>query len=528
MAPLPVLGSYYVGVLPFVTGFLYFWTDMSRSATAGVRLAPAAFGMSMLFLWMKTWQAVFARRVTATITGRSSPELTIRCLLATAMNQAIIQPAGLFLLAFSIPVLLPIPWVFAFHQNVTVFGVEERSNPGRAFTRALRQTRLWPAQNVAMLIILLSFAMVVAVNVASGLVAVPALFKMLLGFETTFTRSTWSFLNSTFLATVFLISWLCVDPLIKTLYALRCFYGESIVTGEDLKADLREFAPVSGRAALVAALILMAAAPRIEAAQQLDQSPAAGRPAPAKVSPAELNRSIDEVLQRREFQWRMPREKAAVNEGESKGALARFLDGVLKTVTGWIKTVVRWIDKALDWIMEKLLGRDRRAAGESFTWIGVVRVLIAVLLLVAVIAAGLLLYRMRVCRGVRRDAMVEPLVAIPDLGDENVTAGQLPEDGWLKLARELSARGELRLAIRALYLAGLAHLAQRELISIARFKSNRDYDHELRRRARALTGLQSAFAENVGIFDRVWYGLHEVTQETLQQFELNLERIRTC
>ena len=120
------------------------------------------------------------------------------------------------------------------------------------------------------------------------------------------------------------------------------------------------------------------------------------------------------------------------------------------------------------------------------------------------------------------------MVAVPDLADENVTASQLPEDDWLRLARELLSKGELRFALRALYLASLAHLAQRDMISLAKFKSNRDYEQELRRRARALPDLQDAFAENVGIFDRVWYGLHDVTREALQRFQINLEKIQAC
>ena len=37
-------------------------------------------------------------------------------------------------------------------------------------------------------------------------------------------------------------------------------------------------------------------------------------------------------------------------------------------------------------------------------------------------------------------------------------ASQLPEDAWLKLAREMVEKGDLRLAVRAMYLAMLAHL----------------------------------------------------------------------
>ena len=78
------------------------------------------------------------------------------------------------------------------------------------------------------------------------------------------------------------------------------------------------------------------------------------------------------------------------------------------------------------------------------------------------------------------------------------------------------------------YLASLAHLGQRNLIGIAKSKSNREYEQELRRRTRAIPQIQNAFAQNVAIFDRVWYGLHEVTQETLQEFENNFQQIRSC
>jgi hypothetical protein len=89
-------------------------------------------------------------------------------------------------------------------------------------------------------------------------------------------------------------------------------------------------------------------------------------------------------------------------------------------------------------------------------------------------------------------------------------------------------RGELRLALRAFYFATLAHLAAREMVTIARFKSNRDYETEVNRRARGLPELRAAFAANVSAFDRAWYGLYEVSSEGLAQFRSNLQRIRSC
>src|SRR5436190_21100441 len=62
-----------------------------------------------------------------------------------------------------------------------------------------------------------------------------------------------------------------------------------------------------------------------------------------------------------------------------------------------------------------------------------------------------------------------------NLESENVLASQLPENEWLLLAREKMEAGELRLALRALFLATLAHLGEKRLLQIGRSKSNGDY-----------------------------------------------------
>jgi hypothetical protein len=133
----------------------------------------------------------------------------------------------------------------------------------------------------------------------------------------------------------------------------------------------------------------------------------------------------------------------------------------------------------------------------------------------------------------RRRPQVQPILATPvsaapDLADENVLADELPREGWLRLGRQLTERGELRLAVRAFYLAALADLGHQELIRVARFKSNRDYEHELRRRASRRPELVSAFAESVRLFDRVWYGRYEVTASELRDFASALGRMEAC
>jgi hypothetical protein len=84
----------------------------------------------------------------------------------------------------------------------------------------------------------------------------------------------------------------------------------------------------------------------------------------------------------------------------------------------------------------------------------------------------------------------------------------------------------LRLALRAFYLASLARLAAGDLITIAKFKSNRDYERELQRRAHAFPEVLSTFAQNVSVFDRVWYGLHEVNPDLVADFAGNVQKIK--
>jgi hypothetical protein len=115
--------------------------------------------------------------------------------------------------------------------------------------------------------------------------------------------------------------------------------------------------------------------------------------------------------------------------------------------------------------------------------------------------------------------------AAPDLAAENVRADDLSTDRWLRLAGELAEKGELRLAMRALYLATLAHLADREMITIEMHKSNREYERELKRRAHEHQELLSIFSSNLNFFERVWYGMYRVARADFDDFANRHQRM---
>jgi hypothetical protein len=97
----------------------------------------------------------------------------------------------------------------------------------------------------------------------------------------------------------------------------------------------------------------------------------------------------------------------------------------------------------------------------------------------------------------------------------------------LDLARQLAEKGSLRLAIRAFYLASLAGLADHELITIEKFKSNQDYEMELHRRAHQKEGLLAAFSKSREIFERVWYGMYNISRPDLDNFAAIQKKVMT-
>jgi hypothetical protein len=223
----------------------------------------------------------------------------------------------------------------------------------------------------------------------------------------------------------------------------------------------------------------------------------------------------------------MPREKVVEPESKELGFFDRLLKRIGKFFRDILKDVANWIDR---WL-RKLFSRQRHSVpnGSGYGWILAEELLLYGLLGAAVIGLGLLIYRTwRPPQNLEVAVASQPLESAPDLSDQIVGAEQLPEDGWTRLARELLARGEFRLALRAFYFASLANLAERNLIQLAKFKSNRDYERELRRRGHAFPDLLSLFSENVSVFDRMWYGMQEVSGELVNRFAANVERLRSA
>src|SRR5213078_3295729 len=118
--------------------------------------------------------------------------------------------------------------------------------------------------------------------------------KMLLGIDTVFSQVGIGLLNTTFFTAMVGLTYLCVDPILKAIYTLRCFYGESLRSGDDLKAGLKQFTPAT--AAAFAALFLFAAP--LHAAENAKPAPTPQRTA---VKPSDLDHAINKTIQERKY-----------------------------------------------------------------------------------------------------------------------------------------------------------------------------------------------------------------------------------
>jgi hypothetical protein len=524
--------------------------------------------MSILFIWMKVWQSAFADRLLASVKGGTYESRGIRQTINATIIQAAIQPWGFIILPVSFIIMLPFGKAYAFFQNVTVKGNGREPDIMKVAATSSKLADYQPGQNfiaiwlmspiqliitglfIFILIPVMKFTnpdipseavavicmiamiplciigILTALNIGAVLLLLPFLLKTLFDIETPFSLSASNFANTTFFALVWCLSYLVIDPVMKTAYVLRCFYAESVRTGDDILQSIRR-AGIPSIIALTLTLLFIHALP-VHADNkfpgQADQEAAFS----IAVNPAELDRAIDSVLKNPEYAWRMPREKNEAAENKNS-FIGRVISSIGDTVTDWLKKAWDWMkkfrkfwDRLISWIMPNS-SNSLSEKNKNLTTAAKIMI-ISGLAFIALIACYLVIRTLREHAAFRIKAPAEPAV-IPDITSTDTIATDLSRDGWLEMARDLRERGDLRLSLRAFYLSTLSFLSEHELILIARYKTDSDYASELRRKTRA-SALYEPFNESIKIFQQSWYGMHDVTAGILDRFAAVQERIR--
>ncbi|MFA6959587.1 MAG: hypothetical protein WC205_02415 [Opitutaceae bacterium] len=531
-APAVAWAIYLTGTVPWVLGLGYFWAATSWFAPRPEAILWQALGLGALYLWSKVAQAEFCGRLRALRFGEEPKPLSVRGLVRTADRQARVQGWAVLLMPVAMVLTLPAAVTWMFFENVTALAATPDAGGESLARRAWREALRWPGPAHLALLLFSGVWLCVWVNIASAFYLVPWLARTLLGLENIFGLSGWSAINSTLFALVTILTWLAVDPLVKCYHVLRTFYGEARHTGEDLRLEIRRPA---GRAAMArgsrVAMILLAtgllagagpAAVRLRAVEAV-----------APLMPVEVDRALDEALRDRDFRWSLqplPVEEAADAED---GLIKRFVRQGFELIIQVVRDVHEALQRFADWIdglfknkKDVVKHKEPKAAPSSFDTAVLIRWVLYALLGLCLVALGWILWTSWKKRppAPRTLSPLSTNALAPDLNDEKLEASRLPSHEWLELARTQLARGEWRLALRALYLGSLASLGARGLVNLARAKTNLDYERELTRRAAGRTELVAGFRARRLSFECVWYGRVSAEENQVRTWLAELER----
>ena len=492
-APLATPVCHWIGSVPFALGLLVFWNDMTGPRTSDATCAKESLALAGLLLWMNCWRTVFAGRVERQVGGRAAEPWTRRRLWRLVASQAVCGGTKLVVLPLALVITLPLAWVVGFYRYAGALAGGEDLDLPQLFGRARKLAGFEQRQSWGLLLILSILYVILLVNIAIVLAVLPQLVRILTGYESVFSRSGTYFVdNPMFWLGALALAWLALDPFVQAVYCVRCFQLESRETGEDLRAALRMLRK-SAAAAVLAVMLCTA-----------------GR---AQVTPANLDRSIEETLRSPEYGWQAASDNA---RAARVPWLVAVTDRVVDSAKQALRSMARAIDQLAEWLREKF-GRPSKPEipappGAALHW--------SIYLLIAAIAGLAVLIAWRLRRaGARKPALVGgALGAAIRLEDEHLLADQLPEERWMALAESCEREQDLRSALRALYLANLAWLGHGEWIAIHAGKTNREYELEVRRKARAFPEACAWFAQNIASFERAWYGFHEVSAADTEAF----------
>ncbi|MBN4074098.1 hypothetical protein JYT61_00905 [bacterium AH-315-E10] len=574
-APLSAVAIYFIGTIPFVTMLLYFCYDMSNNPFAKEHIVISTLMLALLFIWMKSLHSIFASHLLAFKCNDSPPPLTLRSILKRCKSQAFFQAIAIPANLIALVIVIPFAWCHAYFQNITVLDNDDISIT-QLHNQSQQQAKLWPKQNHFVIwvfspwllffatstSVLLSLAMkeampyqllnlgivlfliyfmffiilsplgiVLSVSIAVSIFVLPYFMKLFLDMDTQlYTSAASTVISPMFIVIVSIICYMIMDPLIRTAYVLRCYYGLSLTTGRDLLVDLKHIkqkqllSRQTSIIALSAIIFLSTATSNVRADTNTTPSPS------PKIEHKELNDAIEDTLKQRKYNWRLPTDFLDLND---ELAELSWFETQIEKFVNFLKIIKKWVVKLANFIEQLFPSSSSNVDGSEGSgsfWQKLLKVAAAILLIVAII---LIIYILIKYLKRRKQLIVTPAsgVAVPvkiDLEDEHIDAQQLPENEWLELAAEMLKKGELRLALRALYLATLVHLGAENLIRIKKFKTNSDYVTELRLHQHSIPELIAKFTHTVNSVDSIWYGDHIATQDIFDDCQNNLNDIRNA
>jgi hypothetical protein len=194
----------------------------------------------------------------------------------------------------------------------------------------------------------------------------------------------------------------------------------------------------------------------------------------------EDERRLTEILQRPEYARKINQESALTRQ------INRFL---------------KWFQ---DWMRDLVPKPAPMSSGSAFIISKAAQIFVIALALgVLAFVLKLFLPRMLRARKAKRKVKATARIVLGERLEPDQSALDL-----LSEAEALARRGELRAAIRKAYIALLVELSERKIISLAQYKTNRDY----LRAVREVEPLYGSVKQLTDSFERHWYGLAQADE----------------
>ena len=513
---------------------MHFWSIMSSKLIMPYEISRFALLLTLLF-WIKvTGQAIYCRALMSTLMDEK-PGFSLSDLSNTALNAIFVHPFAIIFLIISSILLFPMGYAIIFSQYLFIASTEH----GISIVKTLKTSYRFATQETIyqhlVLCFLISLFLIIFSNTTLTLFLLPQMLKKLFNLETVFTQSAFSFLNTTFIMIAICISYLIFDPICKGFYVKLYFHVKSRSSGEDIMAECRRLSQKrdikKGFIGMLLIIGLICAFPyhglARESHKKISDNMGNLYKRIEKSQVEELDRAIIEVSKNDIYRWRY-RDKKAMKPKKENGFILQMIEDLFRTLGNWLEPVVRFLDKTINRIikaLKKWFSMDdwfRKEPTEPF-WSDIWPQLLTTVTVLIFLMGVIYLFwqhhkdKVTIIQSKKRK--------IPDLREEEVDATKLEEEEWLKLGKELRAKGELTLALRSVFLAILSFFHRKNYLSFERYKTNYNYLSEVRENSRNNMNMVDQFRLCIDIFERSWYGKYPVDMETLERFQTHQKAI---
>jgi hypothetical protein len=527
---------YYSGAAPLVLCFIPMWVVNGQIRLSdGALLAEAALltGAYLLRAWSV---ASYMQRVRERAFGVSRPAPEGASAQLAAIGRLVVWKIVLSSAALvGLTTIAGATWCYSACQFASLEAREDGSKR-HSLGGCIALSSQWFGDGLLLFLMMLPLWIAVWLNGLIVAFLVPQLLHSIFGVNTLLSTPMGMFAlfrSSAFWLSLFAGAWLALDPIVKCSFVVVSQHLQSRREGDDLRSLLASLprehqkkaqmiaSTSAGRTVATGVLVVLAAV-------------LAGT-SPVAAARAAQTRSIAETTADTAHQAEIQKLRRALDE-ESRRAIYRWHDVEHPSPPTWFDKLLEKIQQrserawnAFQNFLRKLWPRGlnfspRKEKGSAWKW----KDLLLWLTLIAILTIGavVVFFWLRRRRGAAAQISIPLATApLPDLGDGAI-ASERSEDEWFALADRLEREGELRLALRSVYLGLLAGLGQREWLTIRRDRTNRDYLNEFTRRWRRRP--QAALERRVEIpeklrgslrqFDRVWYGSHVPTREAVAAY----------